>query len=210
MALSSSTLLGLMAVFGLGAWLGWALTSWLANKRIRKLEETWAARLQNREDELELTTAKLGSLLNALQTSYNTAQAIIRAHEAALAEYQSNLGELETSRAAQTAELDRIREALSRETQDWETKYDAVVQAQAAEIDRWQSRVRELEPITVRAQEGEAKFLRINRDKDAQINQLQRQVRELEQLRVQTKHWKFSVLLQEREAATTKLTPLHF
>jgi hypothetical protein len=192
-----------MAAFGLGAWLGWALKSWLANKRSRKLEETWAARWQNREDELELTNAKLGSFLNALQTSHNAAQATIRAHEAALAECQSNLGDLADSLAARTAELDRTKEALGRETQDWETKYYAAVQAQAAEIDHWQSRVRELESITVRAQEGEAKLLLITSHKDAQINQLQRQLRERERLRMQTKHWMFSVLLQEREAATT-------
>jgi hypothetical protein len=197
-----------MVAFGLGAWLGWVLKSWLTNKHIKKLEETWAAQWQNREDELELTNAKLGALLNALQTSYNASQATIR--EASLAECQSNLGDLDARLAARTAELDRTKEALSREIQEWETKYYAAVQAQAAEIDRWQSRVRELESITVRAQEWEAKFLLVTSHKDAQINQLQQQLREHERLRIQTKHWMFSVLLQEREAAAAKLTSLHF
>jgi len=206
MALYSSLVPYLIATLGLGALLGWALQSWRTNKRVRQLEESWAARWQQREGELELTNTKLGSLLMTLQTSYNAAQTTIGAHEAALAECQ----ELETSHAATTAELDRIREALSRETQDWETKYTAAVQAQAAELDRWQSRVQELEASTVRAQEREAQFLRISRDKEAQISQLQRQLRELERLRARTKQWKFSFLLQERESAATKLVSVPF
>lgn len=209
MALFSSLFLYLVAAFGLGAGLGWGLKSWLANKRLRQLEETWAARSQNKEDELELTTAKFGSLLNALQTSHNAAQATIRAHEAALAEYQAKLGQIAASLAARTAELDQTRQALSRETQDRETN-TAAVQAQAEEIGRLQTRVRELESITARAQEWEAKFLLVTSHKDAQINQLQWQLRERERLRAQTKHWMFSVLLQEREATAAKLTPLHF
>ena len=135
MALFSSLIL--IAALGLGALLGWALQSWLTNKRIRKLEDTWAARRQNREDELELTNAKLGALLQALQTSYNDAQTTIRAHEASLAECQAELGELETRLTAQRAELDQTKEALGREVRDWEARHYAVVQDKEAEIGRY-------------------------------------------------------------------------
>lgn len=206
----SSLIPYLITALGLGAFLGWAFQSWRTHKRIRKLEETWGARWQHRENELELTNAKLGSLLNALQTSHNASQATIRVHEASLAECQSKRGELENRLAAQGAEFDRTWEALSREIRDWENRHDAVVRDKEAEISRLLSRVRELEPLTVRVQAEEAEFLRITRDKDAQINQLQLQVRELERVRSQRKHWKFSVLLQERESAPAKLTPLPF
>ena len=193
----------LIVALGLGLVLGWVLKSQVAKKYLLNLEETWAARLYDKQHEWELTSSKLGSLLNSLQNSYNTTQATMHVREASLAESQAKL-------ATQKAELDRTREALRRESQEWEARYNALMEDKEAEIRRLLSQVRELEPFTMSVQEGEARLRLITRDKDVQINQLQRRLRELERPGTQTKHWKFSILLQERELAIAKFAPLHF
>ena len=193
----------LIVALGLGLVLGWVLKSQVAKKHLLNLEETWAARLYDKQHEEELTSSKLGLLLNSLQNSYSTTQATIHAREASLAECQAKL-------ATQKAELDRTREALRRESQEWEARYNALMEDKEAEIRQLLSQVRELEPFTGRVQEGEARLRLITRDKDVQINQLQRRLRELERPGTQTKHWKFSILLQERELAIARFAPLHF
>lgn len=184
-------LLCLVAASGLGIGLGWVLKARVVNKHLVHVEDAWAARVQDKAREGELTIAKLGSLLHSLQTSYAVAQTTIRAHEASLTEYQAKLSALETHCATQT--------------QAWEARYDAALQGKDEEIKRWQRRVWELEPFPVRVQEWEANYLLITRDKEAQIRQLQSRICELERLRRQTEHWKFSALLHERKLSAPKL-----
>lgn len=132
MSLFSSILPCLLAAFGLGALLGWALKSLFGDRKLIDLDESWAARLRGKEGEWETGNAKLRSQFNTLQTDFNASTATVRAHEASLVDWETKYGALEASVATKTAELDKANAS-------WNSKYsllEADLAAKAADLEK--------------------------------------------------------------------------
>lgn len=145
MSLFSSILPCLLAAFGLGALLGWALKSLFGDRRVSDLEESWAARLRGKESEWEMGNAQLRSQVNTLQTNLNSASDTVRAHEASLTEWNTKYGLLEAALTTRTAELEKLNA-------DADAKYsllEADLSAKSAGIEKanneWQGKYAALE-----------------------------------------------------------------
>lgn len=211
MSLFSSILPCLLAAFGLGALLGWALKSLFGDNRITELEESWAARLRGKESEWETGNARMRTQLTTLQTNFDASATTLRTREAELADWEAKYSTLEADLTAKSAELEKanatwnskysLLEAdlsarsadLAKTNSDWDGKYALLAAALAAK--------------TADFDKSGADWSGKNKALETEILALRKRVVELEAASGQAKDWesKYLTTVQNKDAEIGKL-----
>lgn len=215
----------LLAAFGLGALLGWALKSLFGESKLTDLEESWEARLRNKESEWERGAGALRNQLDSAQTDFNASTITLRTRETELAECNRKYSMLKADLTVKSVEVDQV-------SADWKTKYDllfADYSASKASLDQatteWQSRYALLE-TNLAAREAEfdksnaslkAKYKELEAllsQRDAELAQMKGY---LVPLPLQTKDWEMKSLktsndndaeIKELQRRISELEPL--
>ena len=211
MSLFSSILPCLLAAFGLGALLGWALKSLFGDSRVTDLEESWAARLRGKESEWETGSARMRTQLTTLQTNFDASAATLRAREATLSDWEAKYSMMEANLTAKTAELDTananwnskytLLEAdlsvrsndLAKTNSDWDGKYALLAAALAAK--------------TADFDKSGADWSVKNKALETELLALRKRVAELESVSGQAKDWesKYLTTVQSKDVEIGKL-----